>query len=133
MSGVQETRTRERPPALRVTDAAAAQLRRLMERHNPDAAGIRVGVRDSGCSGMAYTMDFVDEKSPMDEAIDAGGVTVFVDPMAIMYLIGTEMDYVEANLGANFVFRNPNETGRCGCGESFSANPADTGTASAQR
>ena len=103
-----------------VTDAAAAQLKRLIEQHKPDAAGVRVGVRDGGCNGMSYTMDFTDELSPMDETVDADGVKVVVDPMAVMYLVGTEMDYVQETLASNFVFRNPNETGRCGCGESFS-------------
>ena len=106
--------------ALKVTDAAVAQLKRLMTGRSEPAVGVRVGVRNGGCSGMAYTMDFTTERAPNDEMIDAGGITVLIDPMAIMYLIGTEMDYVEQDLGFNFVFRNPNETARCGCGESFS-------------
>ncbi len=106
--------------SLTVTDAAIAQLKRLLAARTDPAVGIRVGVRNGGCSGMAYTMDFAAERKPDDEVIEAGGVTVLIDPMAIMFLIGTEMDYVDQNLGANFVFRNPNETSRCGCGESFS-------------
>lgn len=106
--------------ALSVTDAAIAQLKRLMADRKEPAVGFRVGVRNGGCSGMAYTMDFAGEQNPDDEVIDADGVTVLIDPMAIMFLIGTEMDYVSQNFGANFVFRNPNETSRCGCGESFS-------------
>jgi len=105
---------------LSITEAAIAQLKRLMAGHQEPAEGIRVGVRNGGCSGMAYTMDFATERDPNDEVIDAGGVTVLIDPMAIMYLVGTEMDYVDEKLGSNFVFRNPNETSRCGCGESFS-------------
>ena len=112
----------ERPPVLKVTEAAAAQLRRLIEKQ-AGAIGIRIGVRNSGCSGMAYTMDFATGRDPADESVEVGGVTVLVDPMAVMYLAGTEMDYVTQSLGANFVFRNPNETGRCGCGESFSVQP----------
>lgn len=111
---------RERPPVLTVTEAAAAQLRKLLERRSEPAVGIRVGVRNGGCSGMAYTMDFATERLPTDEVVEVAGVTVLVDPMAIMYLVGTEMDYVHQKLGESFVFRNPNETGRCGCGESFS-------------
>ena len=106
--------------SLTVTDAAVAQPKRLLPARTDPALGIRVGVRNGGCSGMAYTMDFAAERNPDDEVIEAGGVTVLIDPMAIMFLIGTEMDYVDQNLGANFVFRNPNETSRCGCGESFS-------------
>jgi iron-sulfur cluster assembly protein len=111
---------REKPPVLKVTDAAAAQLRKLVERKAEGAVGIRVGVKNGGCSGMAYTMDFAQERQPTDEVLEVNGVTVLVDPMAIMYLVGTEMDYVKEKLGESFVFRNPNETGRCGCGESFS-------------
>ncbi len=105
--------------ALTVTDAAVAQLKRLLAARTDPAVGIRVGVRNGGCSGMAYTMDFAAERNPDDEVIEAGGVTVLIDPMAIMFLIGTEMDFVDQNLGANFVFRNPNETSRCGGGEAF--------------
>lgn len=111
---------REKPPVLTVTAAAAAQLRKLIERKTDGAIGVRVGVRNGGCSGMSYTMDFATERQPTDEVLEVHGVTVLVDPMAIMYLVGTEMDYVHQKLGESFVFRNPNETGRCGCGESFS-------------
>jgi iron-sulfur cluster assembly protein len=107
-------------PALTVTDAAVAQLQHLMAERGDDAIGIRVGVRNGGCSGMAYTMDFAAERNPGEETIDAGGVTVLIDPPATMFLIGTEMDFIAQDMGSNFVFRNPNETGRCGCGESFS-------------
>lgn len=117
---VQERKGRERPPVLKVTEAAAAQLRRLIEKHAGHSVGIRVGVRNGGCSGMSYTMDFAAARDPADEPVEIGGVTVLVDPMAVMYLVGAEMDYVKEKLGASFVFRNPNETGRCGCGESFS-------------
>lgn len=110
----------ERPPVLQVTPGAAAQLRKLIDQHNPDAVGIRVGVREGGCNGMSYSMDFATEKDPADEEMDVNGVRLLIDPMSIMYLIGTEMDFVEEKLGATFVFKNPNESGRCGCGESFS-------------
>ena len=110
----------EKPPVLQVTEKAAAQLRKLIETHEPGAVGIRVGVREGGCNGMSYQMDFATERGPTDEEIDIGGVRLLIDPMSIMYLIGTEMDFVEEKLGASFVFRNPNEAGRCGCGESFS-------------
>ena len=109
----------ERPPILQVTAGAAAQLRKLIEQHNPDALGIRIGVRDGGCNGKTYSMDFATEQDPADELLDVDGVQLLIDPMSIMYLIGTEMDFVEEKLGATFVFKNPNESGRCGCGESF--------------
>jgi iron-sulfur cluster assembly protein len=116
----EKTTRREKPPVLKVTPAAAAQLRKLMDRHNPDGYGIRVGVREGGCSGKSYQMDFAAEKAPTDEEVDVDGVRLLIDPMSIMYLIGTEMDYVTEKLASTFVFRNPNESGRCGCGESFS-------------
>jgi len=115
-----QTSGRERPDPLSVTGAAAAQLRKLIEMHDPDAAGIRLGVREGGCNGMTYSLDFAKERDPMDEAMEIDGVTLLIDPMSVIYLVGTEMDYVQEKLGSNFVFRNPNETGRCGCGESFS-------------
>ncbi len=105
---------------LTVTDAAARQLNKLMLAREEPVAGIRVGVATGGCSGMTYVMDFAEERKDTDEVLQIGDVRVLIDPMAIMYLAGTEMDYVDQNLGATFVFRNPNETARCGCGESFS-------------
>lgn len=110
----------ERPGVLSVTPAAAAQLRKLIDRHKSGSSAIRVGVREGGCNGMTYSMDFADESGADDEVIEAGGVRLLIDPMSLMYLVGTEMDFVEEKLGASFVFRNPNESGRCGCGESFS-------------
>ena len=110
----------EKSPVLQVTPAAAAQLRKLIDQHNPDAFGIRVGVREGGCNGKSYQMDFVTEKEPVDEVVNVDGVRLLIDPMSIMYLIGTEMDFVTETLASSFVFRNPNESGRCGCGESFS-------------
>jgi iron-sulfur cluster assembly protein len=118
-----ETKTtdkRGKQAVLQVTPAAVAQLRKLIEQHNPDAFGIRVGVREGGCNGMTYKMDFATEKDAGDEEIDVDGVRLLIDPMSMMYLIGTEMDFVTETMAANFVFRNPNESGRCGCGESFS-------------
>ena len=108
------------PQLMSVTPAAAQRIKHLIDTQGGDGAeGIRLGVRTAGCSGMAYTIDFAREVRPGDEVVDAAGVKVVVDPKAVMYLIGTEMDFVEDKLGASFVFRNPNEKGRCGCGESF--------------
>jgi iron-sulfur cluster assembly protein len=112
-------RVRERPAVLKVTEAASTQLKKLIETHNPDAAGIRLAVNEGGCNGLTYAMDFADEKGDADEVMELDGVKLLIDPMAVMYLVGTEMDFVEEKLGSNFVFRNPNESGRCGCGESF--------------
>ena len=83
------------------------------------AAGVRIGVRTKGCSGLSYTLEFADKQEPMDEVIEAHDIKLLVDPKASLFLIGTEMDYEEEKLKSGFVFRNPNEKGRCGCGESF--------------
>lgn len=107
------------PQLMSVTPAAARRIKYLIETQGQDAAGIRVGVRTAGCSGMAYTIDFARDIQAGDEVVAVDGVKVVVDPKAVMHLIGTEMDFVEDKLGASFVFRNPNEKGRCGCGESF--------------
>lgn len=102
-----------------LTDAAAERVRHLMSSRSEPADGLRIGVRTSGCSGMAYAMEFADAKQPLDEVVEDKGVKIFVDSKALMFLIGTEMDYVEDKLQSGFVFNNPNEKGRCGCGESF--------------
>jgi iron-sulfur cluster assembly protein len=104
---------------LSVTPAAVARVRHLVDTVGAGAAGIRIGVRTAGCSGLTYTMDFAREIAPHEDVIEADGVRIVIDPKATMYLIGAEMDFVEDKLGASFQFRNPNETGRCGCGESF--------------
>ena len=91
----------------------------MIAKRGKPTAGIRIGVRSKGCSGMSYTVEFADEKSPYDETVEDKGVTVFIDPKATMFILGTEMDYVEEQMKSGFVFRNPNEKGRCGCGESF--------------
>jgi len=102
-----------------LTDAAANRVRELIEKRDEPALGLRLGIRTGGCSGMAYTMEFAAEKAPLDELVEDKGVTVLIDPQALMYLIGSEMDYVEDKMQSGFVFNNPNEKGRCGCGESF--------------
>lgn len=105
--------------ALTVTDSAAARIQALLTKRGKPSVGVRVGVRSRGCSGLSYTLEYADEKGRFDEVVEAKGVTVLVDPKAVMFILGTEMDYVEEKLESGFVFRNPNEKGRCGCGESF--------------
>ena len=104
---------------LSVTEAAAEQVRRLLDKRADPAAGVRVGVRTAGCSGLSYTLEYAEERSEFDEVVEDRGVTIFIDPKAVLFLIGSEMDFVEDSLSSGFVFNNPNEKGKCGCGESF--------------
>lgn len=108
------------PNLISLTPAALDRVRHLVSTAGEGALGVRLGVKSTGCSGYSYKLDFARDIGPADEVIDAGDVKVVIDPMAVMYVLGTEMDYVENKLGAQFVFRNPNEKARCGCGESFS-------------
>ncbi len=105
--------------ALIVTDAAAERIQALLAGRGKPSLGVRVGVRARGCSGLSYTLEYADEQGKFDEIVEDKGVTILVDPKAVMFIIGTEMDYVEEQLQSGFVFRNPNEKGRCGCGEIF--------------
>ncbi len=111
--------TNERPAPITVTEAAAERVKAMLENRGKPSVGIRIGVQTKGCSGFTYTLEYADEKTPHDEVVEANGVTVLIDPKAIMFIVGTEMDYTEEKMRAGFVFRNPNEKGRCGCGESF--------------
>lgn len=111
--------TRERPPFMTITPIAVEHIKNLLASREKPSAGVRVGVRSRGCSGLSYTLEYADERLPTDEVIESHGVTVLVDPKAGIFLLGTEMDFVEEKLQSGFVFRNPNEKGRCGCGESF--------------
>ena len=105
--------------AMTMTDAAAERIRALLAKRGKPSAGVRIGVRARGCSGLSYTLEYADEKGKFDEIVQDKGVTILIDPKATMFIIGTEMDYVEDKLQSGFTFRNPNEKGRCGCGESF--------------
>jgi iron-sulfur cluster assembly protein len=105
--------------AMTVTDAAAERIQALLTKRGKPSVGIRVGVRSRGCSGLTYTVEYADAKAKFDEVVEAKGVTILIDPKATMFIIGTEMDYVEDKMQSGFTFRNPNEKGRCGCGESF--------------
>ncbi|HUN52645.1 MAG TPA: iron-sulfur cluster assembly accessory protein [Candidatus Sulfotelmatobacter sp.] len=107
------------PSALTITDAAAERVKALLEKRGKPSVGIKVGVRTAGCSGLSYTLEYADEKGKFDEVVTDKGVTVLIDPKAVMFLLGSTMDYAEDKLKKGFVFINPNEKGRCGCGESF--------------
>jgi len=115
---------RERPKALKLSEAAAARIREIMANAEGRYAGVRVGVTNGGCAGMSYTMDYAEGPKLLEEVVEDKGVRVFIDPKAILFLIGTEVDFVREKLGARFVFNNPNQTAACGCGESVSITPA---------
>lgn len=102
-----------------ISDAAKARIHHLLEQRGKPSMGIKVGVRSGGCSGLAYTIEYADDVGPYDEVVKLEDTAIIIDPKAIMYLIGTEMDYIEEQWKSGFVFKNPNEKGRCGCGESF--------------
>ena len=107
-----------------LTETAAARVRELTAQSQGPVAGLRVGVKNGGCAGMSYTMEFAQAVAPHDEIIEDKGVTVLIDPKAVLFLLGTEMDYQETKLSAGFVFNNPNQTSACGCGESVELTPA---------
>ena len=106
-------------PIIRLSDNAALRIKEIMSKAETNSLGVRISVKSGGCEGMSYVMEYIKEIHPNDEIIEDKGVKVFVDSAAIMYLLGTEMDYKKEELSSSFVFNNPNETERCGCGESF--------------
>ena len=115
---------RERPQVIRLTDVAATRIRDILEKSEGRYLGVRVGVKNGGCAGMSYTMDYAEEQGPLDEVIEEKGIRILVDPKAVMFLIGTELDFKRDKLAARFVFSNPNQTEACGCGESVVIQPA---------
>ena len=115
---------RPRPQVMRLSEAAASRIKELMAKTDRPIAGVRVGVKNGGCAGMEYTMEYVDKIAPTDEVIEDKGVKLLIDPKAVLFLIGTEMDYKADKLSAQFVFNNPNQTSACGCGESVQLKPA---------
>ena len=106
-------------PIIKLTDNAANRIKEIMSKAEKDSLGVRISVKTGGCAGMSYVMEYTKEANPNDEVVEEKGVKVFVDSAAVMYLLGTEMDYKIEELSSSFVFNNPNETERCGCGESF--------------
>ena len=109
----------DRPKAMTLTDAAAARVKELMARAGRPIIGLRVSVTTQGCSGMGYKMEYAEEERPFEEVVEDKGVRIFIDPAATMFLLGSEMDWIEDKLASRFVFNNPNAKGTCGCGESF--------------
>ncbi len=114
-----------RMKVMSLTEAAASRVKEIMDKSDRPAVALRVGVRNGGCAGMSYTMELAERVEPLDEVIDDKGVRVLIDPKAVLFLLGAEMDFKADRLGSSFSFRNPNETGSCGCGESVALTPAD--------
>jgi iron-sulfur cluster assembly protein len=114
---------RPKPQVMRLTDAAAERIKAVMANADRPIAAVRVGVKNGGCAGMAYTMEYAEKIEPLDEVIEEKGVRILIDPKAVLFLLGTEMDYRVDKLSARFVFNNPNQTSACGCGESVQIEP----------
>src|SRR5215471_6634150 len=116
---------RPRPQVIRLTDAAAERIKYVMANAAQAVVGVRVGVKNGGCAGMAYTMEYAERVEPADEVVEDKGVRILIDPKAVLFLLGTEMDFKIDKLSAQFVFNNPNQVSTCGCGESVELAPAD--------
>jgi iron-sulfur cluster assembly protein len=115
---------RPRPQVMKLTDAAADRIKAIMAKADKPFAGVRVGVKNGGCAGMAYTMEYAQEAAKFDEVVEDKGVKLLIDPKAVLFLLGTEMDFKVDKLSSTFVFNNPNQTSACGCGESVQLTPA---------
>ncbi len=115
---------RPRPQVMRLSEAAATRIKELMVKADRPIAAVKVGVKNGGCAGMEYTMEYAVEMKPSDEVVEDKGVKIMVDPKAVLFLLGTEMDYKTEKLSAQFIFNNPNQTSACGCGESVQLTPA---------
>ncbi|MBI5938891.1 MAG: iron-sulfur cluster assembly accessory protein [Caulobacterales bacterium] len=115
---------RPRPKVVTLTDAAAARVKEIMARAEKPYAGLRVGVKNGGCAGSEYIIEYAETADPLDEVVEDQGVTILIEPKAVLFLIGAEIDYEVSRISSKFVFRNPNETDACGCGESVTIQPA---------
>ncbi len=115
---------RPRPKVVTLTDRAAERVKEIMARADNAYMGLRVGVKNGGCAGQEYQLEYAEAANPLDEIVEDKDVTILIDPKAVLFLIGTEIDYETTRLAAKFVFRNPNETDACGCGESVTIEPA---------
>jgi len=122
---------RPRPQVMRLTDAAATRIKDILGKAEQPIAGVRIGVKNGGCAGMSYTMEYAENVRPLDEVVEDKGVKLLIDPKAVMFLLGTEMDFKADKLTAGFVFNNPNQTSACGCGESVALTPASEDAAEA--
>jgi len=116
---------RPRPQIMKLTDAAASRIAEIMAKAEQPVAGLRIGVKNGGCAGMEYTMEWAEEQQPFDEVVEDKGAKVLIDAKAMMFLLGTEMDYQTSTLKSGFVFNNPNQISACGCGESVQLKPAE--------
>ncbi|MCX8997792.1 Fe-S cluster assembly scaffold SufA [Rhizobiaceae bacterium BDR2-2] len=116
-----------------MTDAASARVKAIVENSGPDAKGVRVGIKKGGCAGMEYTIDLVTEPNAKDDHIERDGAHVWIDPAAVLYLLGTQMDFETTKLRSGFTFNNPNQTSACGCGESVELKAADLAELARQR
>src|ERR1700741_458591 len=119
---------RPKPQVVRLTEAAAERIKAVMAKADRPIAAVRVGVKNGGCAGMSYTMEYAEKINPLDEIVEDRGVRILIDPKAVLFLLGTEMDYKIDKLSAQFVFNNPNQTSACGCGESVALTPATDGS-----
>lgn len=115
---------RPRPQVMRLTDAAAQRVRELTQRADSEIIGLRVGIKNGGCAGQSYTVEYAHDVRPSDEVVEDKGVKILVEPKAVLFLLGTEMDYKVDKMSATFVFNNPNQISACGCGESVQLSPA---------
>jgi iron-sulfur cluster assembly protein len=122
---------RPRPQVMRLTEAAADRIKAIMAKSEKPIAGVRVGVKNGGCAGMAYTMEYAESAAKFDEVVEDKGVKLLIDPKAVLFLLGTEMDFKVDKLSSTFVFNNPNQTSACGCGESVQLTPAADSAAEA--
>ena len=118
------TAMRPRPKVMTLTETAAERVRDIVTRSERPVAGLRIGVKNGGCAGMEYTMEWAERQEALDEVVEDKGVKLFIDPKAVLFLLGTQMDYKVEQLKSGFVFNNPNQTSACGCGESVQLKPA---------
>ncbi len=123
---------RPKPQVMRLSEAAARRIQDVIGKADRPIAGVRVGVKNGGCAGMSYTMEYAESVNPLDEVIEDRGVRVLIDPKAVLFLLGTEMDFKVDKLTSGFVFNNPNQTSACGCGELVAITPASPEGESAQ-
>ena len=120
---IQPRARRPRPAVVTLTEAAAERVREIIGRSETPIAGLRVGVKNSGCAGQEYVLGYAEKADPLDEVVQDKGVTILIEPKAVLFLVGTEIDYEVGRMASKFVFRNPNETDACGCGESVTIEP----------